>query len=141
MARYELRVKPSVAKDLRGIPKADVRRLLGRIEALRDDPRAPGCEVLVGAEELYRVRQGVYRIVYAIHDEQVTVAVVRVGHRGDVYRGRRSRRALKSQEPSTVCGGACARAEPAAADTSVPDVDRRAPRFARTDSGAASSAR
>ena len=86
MARYELRVKPSVAKDLRGIPKADVKRIIKRIEALRDDPRAPGCEKLSGAE-LYRVRQGVYRIVYEIHDEWVVVEVIRVGHRGEVYRG------------------------------------------------------
>lgn len=88
MARYELRVKPSVAKDLRGIPKADVRRVLARIEALRDDPRAPGCEKLAGGSELYRVRQGVYRIVYAIHDERLIVEVMRVGHRGAIYRVR-----------------------------------------------------
>jgi mRNA interferase RelE/StbE len=88
MARYELRFKASVAKDLRGIPKADVRRILTRIEALRDDPRAPGCEKLAGNEELYRVRQGTYRIVYGIHDEQVVVEVIRVGHRREVYRGR-----------------------------------------------------
>ena len=88
MARHELRLKASVAKDLRGIPKADVRRILVRIEALRDDPRAPGCEKLAGGSELYRVRQGTYRVVYAIHDEQVVVEVIRVGHRGEVYRGR-----------------------------------------------------
>ena len=88
MARYELRVKPSVAKDLRGIPQADVRRILERIEALRDDPRAPGCEKLAGGAELYRARQGVCRIVYAILDAQVIVEVVRVGHRGEVYRSR-----------------------------------------------------
>ena len=86
MARYELRVKPSVAKDLRGIPKTDVKRIVKRMEALRDDPRAPGCEKLSSAE-LYRVRQGVYRIVYEIHDELIMVEVVRVGHRGEVYRG------------------------------------------------------
>ena len=88
MARYELRFKASVAKDLRGIPKADVRRVLTRIEALRDDPRAPDCEKLAGNKELYRVRQGTYRIVYGIHDEQVVVEVIRVGHRREVYRGR-----------------------------------------------------
>ena len=86
MARYELRVRPSVAKDLRGIPKADVKRILERIEGLRDDPRAPGCEKLSGAE-LYRVRQGVYRIVYEIHDAMIVVEVIRVGHRSEVYRG------------------------------------------------------
>jgi len=88
MARYDLRFKPSVAKDLRGIPRADVRRILARIEGLRDEPRAHGCEKLVGPDESYRVRQGVYRIVYTIHDEQVVVEVIRVGHRGEVYRGR-----------------------------------------------------
>jgi mRNA interferase RelE/StbE len=83
MARYELRVRPSVAKDLRGIPKADVKRILARMDGLRNDPRAPGCEKLGGAE-LYRVRQGVYRIVYEIQDEWIVVEVTRVGHRGEV---------------------------------------------------------
>ncbi len=85
MGRYELRVRPSVAKDLRGIPKADVKRILARMESLCDDPRAPGCERISGAE-LYRVRQGVYRIVYEIHDGLIVVEVIRVGHRGKVYR-------------------------------------------------------
>jgi mRNA interferase RelE/StbE len=85
MARYELRIKPSVAKDLRGIRKTDVRRILKRMRSLCDDPRAPGCEKL-GGQDLYRVRQGVYRIVYAIDDTSVIVEVVRVGHRGEVYR-------------------------------------------------------
>ena len=86
MARYDLRFRPSVAKDLRGIPKADVKLILARIEGPRDDPRAPGCERLSGAE-LYRVRQGVYRIVYEIHDEWIVVEVIRAGHRSEVYRG------------------------------------------------------
>ena len=85
MARYELRVRPSVTKDLRGIPKADVKRILAHMEGLRNAPRAPGCEKLSGAE-LYRVRQRVYRIVYEIHDEWIVVEVIRVGHRGEVYR-------------------------------------------------------
>ncbi len=87
MARFELRVRPSVARDLRGIPKADVKRILARIEALADDPRAPGCEKLGGAE-LYRARQGSYRIVYAIRDRVLVVEVIRVGHRREVYRDR-----------------------------------------------------
>lgn len=86
MERYDLRVRPSVAKDLRGIPKADVKRILARMEGLRDDPRAIGCEKLSGAD-LYRARQGVYRIVYEIHDEWIVVEVIRVGHRREAYRG------------------------------------------------------
>jgi mRNA interferase RelE/StbE len=86
MARYELRVKPSAGKDLRTLPKADVKRILARMQALRDDPRAQGCEKLSGASELYRVRQGVDRIVYSIDDDRVVVEVVRMGHRRAVYR-------------------------------------------------------
>jgi mRNA interferase RelE/StbE len=73
---------------LRGIPKSEIRRILSAVEALRGDPRAPGCEKLAGGSEFYRVRQGNYRIVYAIHDESVVVEVMRVGHRGEVYRSR-----------------------------------------------------
>ena len=85
MARFELRFKPSVAKDLRGIPKTEVRRLLKRIEALGNDPRPAGCEKLTG-RELYRIRQGVYRIVYSVDDAAVVIEVIKVGHRREVYR-------------------------------------------------------
>ena len=85
MARYELRFKPAVAKDLRGVPRADVQRILARIEALRDDPRPPGSEKLSG-QDRYRVRQGQYRILNTVADAELIVEVVKVGHRRDVYR-------------------------------------------------------
>lgn len=86
MARYELRFKTSVAKDLRGVPNTDLRRILERIETLRDDPRPPGAEKL-SAQERYRIRQGNYRILYEIRDLEVVVEVVKIGHRREVYRG------------------------------------------------------
>lgn len=85
MARYELRVRPSVAKDLRGVAKEDVKRILARMEALRDDPRPPGSEKL-SAQERYRIRQGSYRIIYGIEEAEVVVEIVKVGHRREVYR-------------------------------------------------------
>jgi mRNA interferase RelE/StbE len=85
MASYELVFKKSVARDLRAFPKRDVKRIMQRIRALAYDPRPPGCEKLSG-EERYRVRQGAYRIVYEIEDRRLTVVVVRIGHRRDVYR-------------------------------------------------------
>jgi mRNA interferase RelE/StbE len=85
MARFELRVKPSVAKDLKTIPKQSVLRILERIEGLRDDPRPIGCEKLSGLER-YRIRQGNYRILYSIFNMEVVVEIVKVGHRKDVYR-------------------------------------------------------
>ena len=85
MARYEIRFKPSVAKDLRGIPRSDVQRILGRIDGLSTDPRPPGVEKL-SAQDRYRVRQGFYRILYAVDDADLFVEVVKIGHRRDVYR-------------------------------------------------------
>ena len=85
MARYRLLFRESVAKDLRGLPKADVTRILARIEQLAQDPRGAGSQKLSG-QERYRVRQGDYRIVYEIRDDVLIVTVVKVGHRREVYR-------------------------------------------------------
>lgn len=85
MAKYEIYFKQSVEKDFRTIPKKDLRKIIHRIEALSEDPRPPGHEKLTG-QERYRVRQGLYRIVYSIQDKELTIWVVKVGHRKDVYR-------------------------------------------------------
>ncbi|MFW9998016.1 MAG: type II toxin-antitoxin system RelE/ParE family toxin [Candidatus Odinarchaeota archaeon] len=85
MAEYEILFKESVWKDLKKVPKSDLKRILSRVEKLGDDPHPMGCEKLTG-EELYRVRQGNYRIVYSIQDKELTVWVIKVGHRKDVYR-------------------------------------------------------
>jgi len=85
MAKYSLAFKKSVAKDLRNIPNKDVKRILKSIELLRKDPRADGCIKLSG-QERYRVRQGIYRIVYEIQDSQLIVLVVKIAHRSTVYK-------------------------------------------------------
>ena len=85
MASFEIIFRQSVAKDLRQIPKKDVARILMRIEALRVEPRPPGVEKLSGQEK-YRIRQGVYRILYEIKNKELIVVVVKIGHRRDVYR-------------------------------------------------------
>lgn len=85
MASYKIVFKQSVAKDLRQIPDKDVQRILQRIDGLANDPRPAGAEKLSG-EEKYRIRQGRYRILYMIDDNVITVTVVKVGHRRDVYR-------------------------------------------------------
>ncbi|WP_448218265.1 type II toxin-antitoxin system RelE family toxin [Endozoicomonas sp. 2B-B] len=85
MALYKITFKPSVAKDLKGLPRKDVERIIKRIDALKETPRVQGCEKLSGKER-YRVRQGVYRILYEIRDSELVVTVVKVGHRSAVYR-------------------------------------------------------
>ena len=85
MAEYEIFFKASVWKDLKTIQKKDLKGILSRIRKLIDNPRPHGCEKLTG-HELYRVRQGKYRIVYSIQDKDLTVWIIKVAHRKEVYR-------------------------------------------------------
>ena len=85
MAEYKIFFKKSVEKDFNVIPKKDIKKILDRIEALAKDPRPPGCEKLTG-QQRYRLRQGRYRILYSIQDDELTVWVVKVAQRKDIYR-------------------------------------------------------
>ena len=88
MAGYRLLIKPSAGKEIEALDqKKDRQRIVKRIAALASEPRPVGCEKLAGAEERYRVRQGQFRIVYAVDDATRTVEIVKVGHRREVYRG------------------------------------------------------
>lgn len=85
MASYRVRVKRSAVKELEALSLKDRRRVARRIQRLADQPRPPECEKLSGQEK-YRLRQGDYRILYAVDDPESTVTVVKIGHRRDVYR-------------------------------------------------------
>jgi mRNA interferase RelE/StbE len=85
MAEYKIYFKISVEKDLRQIPQKEIKKILQRINLLTTDPRPPGCEKLTG-QERYRIRQGRYRILFSIQDNELTIWVVKISHRKDVYR-------------------------------------------------------
>ena len=86
VAKYKLRIKKSAAKELESIPrKTDRQRVVSRIQALAENSRPHGCKKLSGSER-YRVRQGSYRIIYAIEDEDLIIYVVKIGDRKSVYR-------------------------------------------------------
>ncbi len=88
MGRYRVLIKPSAVKEIEAIGrKKDRQRIVGRIKRLADDPRPADCQKLSG-RDLYRVRQGNFRIVYSIEDDRLIAIVVKVGHRRDVYRSR-----------------------------------------------------
>ena len=85
MANYRLFIKPSAVKDIEALPKKDRGRVITRIQTLAIDPRPTGCEKLSG-HELFRLRQGNYRILYTVHDADLVVVVIKIGHRREVYR-------------------------------------------------------
>ncbi|MGB7621817.1 MAG: type II toxin-antitoxin system RelE/ParE family toxin [Terriglobia bacterium] len=86
MAAYELIVKPSVEKDLRGLPKPMVKRLLERMDQLKEAPFARQALKLAGSQNLYRVRVGDYRIIYAVDVTAKVITIHYVRHRGEAYR-------------------------------------------------------
>ena len=85
MGKYKIYIKPTAVKELQRIPKRDVIRIIEKVRGLSSDPRPPGCEKL-SLEEKYRIRQGKYRIIYAIEDDKLVILVIKIGHRKDVYR-------------------------------------------------------
>ena len=86
MASYRIEFAKSAVKDLRGIDRKAVPRILVAVEALADDPRPPRSKKLVGSRNTYRIRIGDYRVIYKIHDGQLSIDVIRIRKRGEVYR-------------------------------------------------------
>ena len=85
MGSYKVLIKPSAVKEIEAIPRRERQRIVARIQALSSNPRPPGSEKLSGQDK-FRVRQGVYRIVYSVTDDESSVLIVKVGHRKEVYR-------------------------------------------------------
>jgi len=85
VASYKLLIKPSASKELEALPRKDRSRIAAKIESLADNSRPPGSEKISG-EEKYRLRQGDYRVLYSIQDASMTVTIVKIGHRREVYR-------------------------------------------------------
>ena len=85
MAKYKIEIKKSATKELSKIPKKVLKKIIQRIQKLSINPRPVDSKKLAD-QELYRIRQGNYRILYSIEDGVLIVYVIKVGHRREVYR-------------------------------------------------------
>lgn len=83
---YKVQLAQAAADFIRGQTKKVQRQITGKLRRLKDDPRPPEAKKIAGAENFYRLRSGVYRIVYQVFDDRVLVTVIRIGHRKDVYK-------------------------------------------------------
>jgi mRNA interferase RelE/StbE len=86
MDSLQIEFARSAIKDLRGIDRQWLPKIISAIEALSENPRPSGCKKLVGSEHTYRIRISDYRVIYDIQDHKMVVYVVRIRHRRDVYR-------------------------------------------------------
>jgi mRNA interferase RelE/StbE len=86
VSRYRVLIARLAVKALARLQRREQQRVRAAIDLLADEPRPPGCVAMVGEAHTYRVRVGVYRIVYEVLDDRLVLQVVRIGHRSDVYR-------------------------------------------------------
>ena len=86
MEKYKILIKPSAVKELEAIPQKKIRQqIIRRIQSLATEPFPLGASKLAGNDR-FRLRQGAYRIIYTVWKLQLTINVIKVGHRKDIYR-------------------------------------------------------
>ena len=83
---YRIEVKKSAAKLLRKIPKADQKRIAAKINSLAENTPNPDTTKMNGNNPFHKVRVGNYRIVYEIHEDVLSILIVKIGHRKDIYK-------------------------------------------------------
>jgi len=83
---FKIRFHKKVFKDLDNLPENEVERIAKQIETLKTNPFPPGFKKLSGKDGIYRIRQGNYRVVYSVDQEEKDIIVWAVRHRKDVYR-------------------------------------------------------
>jgi mRNA interferase RelE/StbE len=86
MARYSLEISRTAEKQLRRLSAAARRRVARAMVALGDDPWPPGSRKLMGYDDVFRIRVGVYRILYSVSGRQLVIIILKIGHRKDIYR-------------------------------------------------------
>ena len=85
MALYDLVIEKTAERDLKKLTPEIADRITPHITALSDEPRPAGCKKMAGAENLWRIRVGDYRVIYGIDDPALVIRVIRVRHRSRVY--------------------------------------------------------
>ena len=86
MSRYKIEISRTAEKQLKKLPRDDQRRIARAMVELGDNPRPPGSRKLTGYDDVYRVRVGMYRVIYSVSGRKLIVIILKIGHRRDVYR-------------------------------------------------------
>lgn len=84
--KYRVYIDESALKTLAELPKKIQRQVSKKIDALSENPRPSGAKQLQGHDKIYRIRSGDYRIIYRVDDKKITVFVISIGDRKEIYR-------------------------------------------------------
>jgi mRNA interferase RelE/StbE len=83
---YSILLAPPAERQLKALAVPVQKRIVKRLKTLQTNPRPQGIKKLAGEDDLYRIREGNYRIIYTIQDKELTVLVVKIGDRREAYR-------------------------------------------------------
>lgn len=86
MAKFKIKISSTAEKKLKKIPKKDLVGIITAIQSLALDPYPEGCRKLMGEGNTYRIRKGLYRIIYEIKNNELVILVLKLGHRKDIYK-------------------------------------------------------
>jgi mRNA interferase RelE/StbE len=83
---YKLEFTTSALRELHSLDPQAQRRITAKITSLCNDPFPPGVKKLQGLPGHFRIRAGDYRVIYRVDGPTVTIVIVRIGHRREIYR-------------------------------------------------------
>ena len=83
---YKIELKKSVFKDIRDIPQVFLKKIEEAIQKLSENPFSPESKKIQGYTDYYRIRVGMYRIIYRVEKKIEIVTIIKVGHRKEIYR-------------------------------------------------------
>lgn len=83
--KYRIEITRKAQRELGKLPRKEQERIKEAIDALAHNPRPRGTVKMEGEERSFRIRVGVYRVIYDVYDDVLVVEVIRVGHRQGVY--------------------------------------------------------
>ena len=86
MGRFEIRISRMAERQLRKLPSAGRDRVVRAVRSLEDDPVPRGSRRLTGYDDVFRIRIGPYRVLYSVAASTLTILVLKIGHRRNVYR-------------------------------------------------------
>jgi len=86
MSDYRIEVSATAEKQLSALVRADRVGIVNSIRKLAENPQPRGCRKLRDYSDVYRIRVGVFRILYSIEHDRLLILVLKIGHRRDVYR-------------------------------------------------------
>jgi mRNA interferase RelE/StbE len=83
---YKVIIHKQILKSLDNIPVIYLPNIKKSINDLAENPRPLGSIKLSGSKNHYRIRVGVYRVIYSVKDDMLIVEVIKIDHRRNIYR-------------------------------------------------------